>query len=59
MGEADIFLAEELLDMTIAGIQPGLAEKVIGEKMGHYPMFEQPEALTEIVIDFLRQKECI
>jgi pimeloyl-ACP methyl ester carboxylesterase len=59
MGEADIFLAEELLDLTIAEIPDGLSEKVIGKKMGHYPMFEQPEALAQIVMDFLQRKRVI
>ena len=59
MGEADIFLAEELLDLTIAEIPNGLGEKAIGKKMGHYPMFEQPEALAQIVMDFLHRKKVI
>jgi len=57
MGEADIFLVEELLDMTLSGIPEGLGEKIIGEKMGHYPMVEQPEALAQIVLDFLKRKK--
>lgn len=59
MGEADIFLVEELLDMTIAEIPNGLGEKAIGKEMGHYPMFEQPEALAQIVMDFLHRKRVI
>ncbi len=59
MGEADIFLSEELLDMTIAEIPDGLAEKRVGKKFGHYPMFEQPEALAQIVIDFLERKKVV
>lgn len=58
-GEADFYLPEELLDATVAGIPEGLAEKVIGPKMGHYPMFEQPEALAEICCDFLARNNVV
>ena len=52
-GEADYYLPEHLLDATVAGISKGLAEKVIGARMGHYPMFEQPKDLAQICCDFL------
>lgn len=55
-GEADYYLPEEFLDSTVAGVPEGLAEKIIGDKMGHYPMFEQPEALANICLDFLSRK---
>jgi pimeloyl-ACP methyl ester carboxylesterase len=55
-GEADYYLPEELLDDTVAGVPNDLAEKIVGQKMGHYPMFEQPEALANICLDFLARK---
>ncbi|MFL5521427.1 MAG: alpha/beta fold hydrolase [Gemmatimonadales bacterium] len=55
-GEADYYLPEELLDATVAGIREGLAEKIVGPEMGHYPMFEQPERLADICVDFLKRK---
>lgn len=58
-GEADYYLPEELLDATVAGIVNAPAEKIVGEKVGHYPMFEQPGALADICIDFLKRHEVI
>jgi pimeloyl-ACP methyl ester carboxylesterase len=58
-GEADYYLPEELLDDTVSGIKTGLAEKVIGPEMGHYPMFEQPQQLASICLDFLKRKEVL
>jgi pimeloyl-ACP methyl ester carboxylesterase len=58
-GEADYFVFEEVLDEVVAGIPDGLAEKCIGPKMGHYPMFEKPQALADICMDFLRRRNVI
>lgn len=58
-GEADYWVPEDMLDATVKGVPNGLAEKVIGPKMGHYPMFEQPAALAGICFDFLKRKNCI
>jgi pimeloyl-ACP methyl ester carboxylesterase len=56
-GEADYYLPEQLLDDTVAGVRDGLAEKVVGKEMGHYPMFEQPGKLADICLDFLTRHE--
>jgi pimeloyl-ACP methyl ester carboxylesterase len=32
---------------------------IVGAKMGHYPMFEQPESLADIVVDFLRRRNVV
>jgi len=58
-GEADFFVPEAFVDSTVAGIPDGLAEKRILRKMGHYPMFEQPEALAEVFLDFLKRRKVI
>jgi len=58
-GEADYYVPEELLDATVKGIPKGLGEKVVGKKMGHYPMFEQPEALAGIFMEFLKRRKVI
>jgi pimeloyl-ACP methyl ester carboxylesterase len=58
-GEADYYLPEELLDATVAGIKDGLSEKMVAPRMGHYPMFEQPEELADITVDFLKRYEVI
>jgi 3-oxoadipate enol-lactonase/4-carboxymuconolactone decarboxylase len=55
-GEADYWVPEEGLDEIVATVPNGLAEKAIGPEMGHYAMFEAPEALAGIVIDFLRRR---
>ena len=52
-GIADYYLPDHLLQATVDGIADGLSEMIIGERMGHYPMFEQPKALAEICCDFL------
>ncbi|MYW96258.1 alpha/beta hydrolase [Amycolatopsis rubida] len=54
-GEADYYVPDHLLQATVEGIRDGLAEFVVGPRMGHYPMFEQPEALTDICVDFLKR----
>lgn len=54
-GEADYYVPDHLLQATVDGIRDGLAEFVVGPRMGHYPMFEQPEDLTSICVDFLKR----
>lgn len=54
-GEADYYVPDELLQATVDDIADGLAEFIVGPRMGHYPMFEQPEELTEICMDFLKR----
>ncbi|MBP6031001.1 MAG: alpha/beta hydrolase [Sphingobium sp.] len=54
-GVADYYLPEHLLEATVAGIADGLSELVIADRMGHYPMFEQPEELAEICCAFLQR----
>lgn len=58
-GEADWTMPDEVLNDTVKRIPKGLAEAVIGKRMGHYPIFEQPEALADIVMDFLRRKKVV
>ena len=58
-GEADYYIPEELLDEAVDGIPDGLGEKMVGKEMGHFPVFEKPEAMAEIVLDFLKKREII
>lgn len=55
-GEADYWVPEQALDWMVAKIPGGLAEKAIGPGMGHYAMFEEPEGLAAIIVDFLRRR---
>jgi pimeloyl-ACP methyl ester carboxylesterase len=58
-GEADFYIPEELLDQTVAGIPNRLGEKLVVKKAGHYPMFEQPEYVAKVLMDFLKRKKTI
>jgi pimeloyl-ACP methyl ester carboxylesterase len=55
-GEADFFLSQEVVDATMADIPDGLGEAVCLERIGHYPMFEQPQLTADVVLDFLRRR---
>ena len=52
-GEADFYVPEERMEETVSGIEEGLAEMVVGEGMGHYPMFEDPQGLADVCLEFL------
>jgi pimeloyl-ACP methyl ester carboxylesterase len=54
-GEADHFVPESLVNETLADIPAGLGEKMIGKKVGHFPMFERPEYTADVVTDFLKR----
>jgi len=58
-GEADYYVPEELIEETMAGIPEGLAERYTGKKVGHYPMFEEPEYTAEVVMEFLKRKTVV
>jgi pimeloyl-ACP methyl ester carboxylesterase len=58
-GEADYWVPEEMLDSIVSGVPNGLAEKATGARMGHYPMFEEPEALADILVEFLKRRKVI
>lgn len=58
-GEADYYVPEKLIDETLAGIKEGLGEKFIGKKVGHYPIYEEPEYAAKVVMDFLKKKKVI
>ena len=58
-GEADFFVPEIFVDETVAAIPGGLGEKLIAQKVGHYPMFEQPQYTADFVLSFLRRRNII
>lgn len=55
-GEADFYVPEERMEEAMAGIDDDLGEMVIGDEMGHYPMFEDPKRLAAVCMDFLQDK---
>lgn len=55
-GEADFYVPEERMEEAMEAIDDELGEMVIGEEMGHYPMFEDPEGLASICMTFLEDK---
>jgi pimeloyl-ACP methyl ester carboxylesterase len=55
-GQADYWIPEDALDFIVSEVPGGLAEKAIGPGMGHFPMFERPEALADILVDFFRRR---
>lgn len=55
-GEADYWVPEETLDYIVSEVPNGLAEKVVGPKMGHYPHFESPSELADIAVGFLKRR---
>ncbi len=53
-GAEDFWLPEELVHETVAELPNG--EALILEGIGHYPMFEDPERIADLVVDFLNRK---
>ncbi|PXY17672.1 MULTISPECIES: alpha/beta fold hydrolase [Prauserella] len=53
-GVEDFWLPEELVDETVAGLPD--AEKLMIDGIGHYPMFEAPELICSIIVDFVERK---
>lgn len=58
-GEVDYWVPEDTLDYIVSSVPNGLAEKKIGPRMGHYPHFEKPEALADIIVEFLKRRAVI
>lgn len=55
-GEADFFLSQEVIDLTMRDIPDGLGEAQLMRGVGHYPMFEQPERMAQVALDFLQRR---
>ena len=55
IADVDVRVAAKL-DDDIRKVIEARVEKAIGKNMGHYAMFEAPEAFAEIVIDFLQRR---
>ncbi|WP_299269611.1 alpha/beta fold hydrolase [Halorientalis sp.] len=52
-GEADYYVPDDVMESTIADVPDEHGEFIVGDEMGHYPMFEDPESLADISLDFL------
>ena len=55
-GEADYYVPDEIMESTIADVPDEHGEYVVGEGMGHYPMFEDPQGLADVSLEFLEGK---
>lgn len=55
-GESDFYVPDEIMESTIAEVPDEHGEFIVGDEMGHYPMFEDPQALAEISLDFLERQ---
>ena len=56
-GTADFYVPEYLIDQTVERVPT--ATKVILDNLGHYPMYEDPERINAIIIDFLKTANVI
>lgn len=52
-GAEDFWLPEELVDETVKLLPEG--EKLVLQNVGHYPMFEDPVRIADIIADFARR----
>ncbi|WP_439816373.1 alpha/beta fold hydrolase [Zavarzinia sp. CC-PAN008] len=58
-GGADFFVTEETTALALKNVPNGLGEAAFIENIGHYPHFEQPQVVADLVLDFLRRRTVI
>ncbi|MQA01269.1 MAG: alpha/beta fold hydrolase [Streptosporangiales bacterium] len=52
-GADDFWLPEELVDETVKLLPDG--EKLVLDGIGHYPMFEDPARIADVIVDFVQR----